>query len=284
MTNDDLRSDYDMIVDQLSTIIESGHFIYPHIHPNWSYANYNEEIKQWNLNELSNYSFRLVSNNIKVELLEHSFAFIKKMQNKCNVNYEIDSFIAGGFCMQPFSDFKELFEKFGIKNDFSILKSFSMEVEKFYYNFENVSNRPIYYFDSEIEKSVTNGKFKKYSITYVNNSNSKKTISQILNRIFIFFGNRAKGDGVSAEKTEESVIADASFNFSLKKNLKEMVSIDYLNQIKVKEYENYLKSNNFIHFISHPKMLSEHSLMNFSKYLHHLTNKYKVETDYRKMY
>jgi hypothetical protein len=226
----------------------------------------------------------LVSNNIKVELLEHSFAFIKKMQNKCNVNYEIDSFIAGGFCMQPFSDFKELFEKFGIKNDFSILKGFSMEVEKFYYNFENVSNRPIYYFDSEIEKSVTYGKFKKYSITYVNNSNSIKTISRILNRFFIFSGIRSTGDDVSAEKTEESVIPDASFNFSLKKNLKEMVSIDYLNQIKVKEYENYLKSNNFIHFISHPKMLSEHSLMNFSKYLHHLTNKYKVETDYRKMY
>jgi hypothetical protein len=284
LTNDDLRSDFDMIVDQFSTIIESGHFIFPHIPPNWSYANYNQEIKQWNLNDLSNNSFSLVSNNIKVELLEHSFAFIKKMQNKCNVHYEIDSFIAGGFCMQPFSDFKELFEKFGIKNDFSILKGFSMEVEKFYYNFENVSNRPIYYFDSEIEKSVTNGKFKKYSITYVNNSNSIKTISRILNRFFIFSGIRSTGDDVSAEKTEESVIPDASFNFSLKKNLKEMVSIDYLNQIKVKEYENYLKSNNFIHFISHPKMLSEHSLMNFSKYLHHLTNKYKVETDYRKMY
>ena len=284
LTNDDLRSDYDMIVDQLSTIIESGHFIFPHIHPNWSYANYNQEIKQWNFNELSNYSFSLVSNNIKVELLEHSFAFIKKMQNKCNVNYEIDSFRTGGFCMQPFSDFKELFEKFGIKNDFSILESFSMEVEKLYYNFENVSNRPIYYFDSEIEKSVTNGKFKKYSITYVNNSNSIKTISRIFNRFFIFSGIRSTGDDVSAEKTEESVIPDASFNFSLKKNLKEMVSIDYLNQIKVKEYENYLKSNNFIHFISHPKILSEPCLMNFSKYLHRLTNKYKVETDYRKMY
>ena len=151
-------------------------------------------------------------------------------------------------------------------------------------HFENVSNRPIYYFDSEIEKSVTNGKFKKYSITYVNNSNSIKTISRIFNRFFIFSGIRSTGDDVSAEKTEESVIPDASFNFSLKKNLKEMVSIDYLNQIKVKEYENYLKSNNFIHFISHPKILSEPCLMNFSKYLHRLTNKYKVETDYRKMY
>jgi hypothetical protein len=284
LSNDDLRSDYNMIIDQLSTIIESGHFIFPHIHPHWLYAKYNQEIKQWNLNDLSKYRFSLVSNQTKVELFEHSFAFIKMIQKKCNVHYEVDSFRAGGWCIQPFSDFKELFEKFGIKNDFSVLKGFSMEVEKFYYNFENVPNRPIYYFDSEIEKSVPNGKFKEYSITYVNNSNFKKTISRILNRIFNFSGIRSLGDGVSVEKTEESVIADASFNFSVKKNLKEMVSVDYLNEIKVREYENYLKSNNFIHFISHPKMLSEHSLMNFSKYLHRLTNKYKVETDYRKMY
>ncbi len=284
LTNDDLRSDYDMIVDQLSTIIESGHFIFPHIHPHWLNATYNHEIKQWNLNDLSKYRFGAILNENREELFDHSINFIKSIQKKCNVHYEIDSFRAGGWCIQPFSDFKEIFEKFGIKNDFSVLKGFSMEVEKFYYNFENVPNRPIYYFDSEIEKSVTKGKFKEYSITYVNNSNFKKTISRILNRIFNFYGIRSLGDGISVEKTEESVIADASFNFSVKKNLKEMVSIDYLNQIKVREYENYLKSNNFIHFISHPKMLSEHSLMNFSKYLHHLTNKYKVETDYRKMY
>ena len=124
MTNDDLRSDYDMIVDQFSTIIESGHFIFPHIPPNWSYANYNQEIKQWNFNELSNYSFSLVSNNIKVELLEHSFAFIKKMQNKCNVHYEIDSFRDSGCCIQPFSDFKELFEKLGSKMIFHFKRLF----------------------------------------------------------------------------------------------------------------------------------------------------------------
>ena len=284
LTDTDLRNDYNMIIDQLSEIVESGHFIFPHIHPHWLDAKYNQELKQWNLTDLSKYRFGSISNELKVELFDHSFAFIKKIQNITKIHYDIDSFRAGGWCIQPFSDFKGLFEKFGIRNDFSVLKGFSMDVEKFYYNFENVSNRPIYYFDSEIEKNTNHGRFKEYSITYVNNSNFKKTVSRVLNRIFNFSGIRSIGDGISVEKTEESVIVDASFNFSLKKNIREMVSIDYLNKIKVREYENYLKSNNFIHFISHPKMLSEHSLKSFSKFLFHVTNKYKIETDYRKMY
>jgi hypothetical protein len=63
-----------------------------------------------------------------------------------------------------------------------------------------------------------------------------------------------------------------------------MISVDYLNYIKVQEYKNYLKSNNYIHFISHPKMLSEHSLVQFSNFLSHITKKYRVETDYKKMF
>lgn len=282
--NQDLKNDYDMIMEQLCRILRSGHFLFPHIHPHWLDGIYDSEIKQWNLNDLSKYRFGAISNDLKEELFKHSFEFIKDLQKKCDVFYDIDSFRAGGWCVQPFSDFKHLFDKYDLKNDFSVLKGFSMDAERFYYNFENVPNRPIYYFDSVIEAESLNGKYKEFSISYVNNSNFKKTISRIINRIFNFSGIKSFGDGVSVDKAEESIITDASFNLSLKKNIKEMISVDYLNHIKVQEYKNYLKSNNYIHFISHPKMLSEHSLVKFSQFLDHITKKYNVETNYKNMF
>jgi hypothetical protein len=284
LDNKELKNDYEMIMKQLCRILRSGHFLFPHIHPHWLDATYDQEIKQWKLNDLSKYRFGGISGDLKEQLFKHSFDFINGLQNFCDIHYKIDSFRAGGWCIQPFSDFRVLFEKYEVKNDFSVLKGFSMDADRFYYNFENVPNRPIYYFDSAIEFESLNGKYKEFSISYVNNSNFKKTISRIINRIFNFSGIKSFGDGVSVDKAEESIITDASFNLSLKKNIKEMISVDYLNYIKVQEYKNYLKSNNYIHFISHPKMLSEHSLVQFSNFLSHITKKYRVETDYKKMF
>lgn len=284
LDKEETKKDYDLIVDQLVNVVRAGHFIFPHIHPHWIDAKYDNNIGQWKLSDLSKYRFTSIENELKNELFEHSIGFIKSIQAKSNITYDIDSFRAGGWCIQPFSDFKQLFEKHGIKNDFSVLKGFSLDVDRFYYNFENVPERPIYYFDSSIEKEVGDGKFKEYAITYVNTSNFKKIMSRITNRIFTISGIKSLGDGVSVEKTEESIIKDASFNLSLKENIKEMVSIDFLNGIKTSQYKTFLKSNNYIHFISHPKMLSESSIKHFSDFLSDITKKYEVETDYKKMF
>jgi len=284
LQNANVKKDYEQIIEQLIRVIQEGHFIFPHIHPHWVDATYDTDLKQWKLSDLSKYRFAAIEDGLKTELFDHSIKFIKDIQEKAKVIYKIDSFRAGGWCIQPFSDFKSLFEKYGIENDFSVLRGFSLDVDKFYYNFETIPDRPIYYFDSEIESESGEGKFKEYAITYINTSNFKKIISRIINRIFTFSGVKSLGDGVSVEKTEESIIKDASFNLSLKKNIKEMVSIDFLNGIKVNEYKDFLKSNNYIHFISHPKMLSENSLEHFSDFLSDVTKKYQVETDYKKMF
>jgi hypothetical protein len=284
LDNTAIKIDYDLIIGQLTEMVKDGHFIFPHIHPHWVDAEYDPKINQWRLNDLSKYRFAAISDTLKVELFEFSINFIKKMQAISHVSYEIDSFRAGGWCIQPFSDFRNLFEKYNIKNDFSVLRGFSMDAERFFYNFENVPERPIYYFDGAIESAEVTGKYKEYAISYINTSNFKKILSRIINRVFIYSGVKSLGDGVSVDKTEESIIMDASFNLSLKKNIKEMVSIDFLNRIKVNDYKNFLKSNNYIHFISHPKMVSENSLMNFSNFLRDVKKKYDIETDYKKMF
>jgi hypothetical protein len=63
----------------------------------------------------------------------------------------------------------------------------------------------------------------------------------------------------------------------------ERIAIELLTMVKLNLYLDFLVKNDFMHFISHPKMITRHNLAVFDKFLSKVFEKYQVETDFHMM-
>jgi hypothetical protein len=276
------QEDYRKIKEQLSMLLKKGHIIFPHLHPHWLDATYLSDINQWELRNIDKYRFHNIDEATRNNLFDFSMSFIKKIQQEAQVFYAISGYRAGGWCLQPFTDFLPLFKKHHITNDFSVLKNFKNISPTVYYNYTKVPRRAIYRFNDAVETEEYNGPFKEYSISYIQIKNT------FTNRLFLKYlsvrGIRNLGDGISVTKTEEQIIKD--IDEGVKDNMienYEMVSVELLKMTKMYAYKQLIHNNTYTHFISHPKMLSPHNVEYFDKLLTHIQKKYTIQTDFEKM-
>ena len=84
-----------------------------------------------------------------------------------SVIYPIDSYRAGGFCLQPFIDFKPFFESNNIINDFSVLKDLKNNNERITYNYLNLPKKCIYKFNTDVIIEDVFGAFTEFTISSI---------------------------------------------------------------------------------------------------------------------
>jgi hypothetical protein len=103
--------------------------------------------------------------------------------------------------------------------------------------------------------------------------------NKIINKILWYRNDRGFGDGLSAS-TGSDIIAPHKTDASI---YSEMISVELLNRPKLPFYLKYLDQHDYMHFISHPKMLTRHNLKTLRKFLEKATSGYDLETNYKKM-
>lgn len=277
------QNDLKKVKAQLIDILKDGHFIFPHLHPHWRDAVYDKEINQWRLETTDHYRLHSISVQERDELFSFSISLIKQLMQEAGVSYEIDCYRAGGWCVQPFSELKPHFEKYGLLNDFSALRGFKMPGKNIFYDFSTIPRQNIYSFSTEVEKMDVNGKFKEVVISTVRISKVNRFFNKFLNKYMWYTKNRSFGDGYSAVDGETSVIRGIQNmeKETLSKN--EMVSLELLTYFTRSAYKKYLSENDFMHFISHPKMISEHNLDTLFEFLRYAKMNFVLNTDYKKM-
>ena len=265
------QKDYDLVKSNIQFLLEKGHYVFPHIHPHWLDAQFVDG--NWVLDNLDKYTFNACSNELRSQIWKDSIQVL----NDFNVSsyHSIDSFRAGGWSIQPFKDFKPFFEKYGILNDFTVLPRSYFNSDAQNYDFKSVLDNSIYQFDNEVTKPVEGGNFYEFPISTKKINSKNLFIEKLFKKYLWKTNNRSIGDGQS--------VVSKNYNQSLsKKTIKsEMISIELLNIINLRDYKRHLNENNFIHFVSHPKMLSLHNLKVFRKYLRYATNKYNINFDFK---
>lgn len=276
------KEDFSLITDQLIDIVKRGHYIFPHIHPHWLDADYHKFARQWGLKNSERYRFHNISASERAVLFEVSINFIRNIQQKAGVSHNIDSYRAGGWCIQPFSDFKPYFEKHDIKFDFSVIKDFKLSSEKFYYDFKDFPGPAIYRFEDKINKATEDGSFTEFSVTHISLSKFQKFVDRFYSKILYELNYLNFGDGQAIRKIEDNILADESPE-ETNIHAMEITSLDALIFTKMQNYKNYSKKNEYVHFVSHPKMLSRHNIYCFDRYLDFMTKNFILETDYKKM-
>ncbi len=269
-------NDFAAIKAQLQDLIRKEHYIFPHIHPHWLDAVYHPEKNRWSLDNIRYYRFNAISESLRASLFEQSMQLLQTIALPVNPSYRCDAYRAGGWCIQPFEDFYPHFKKHGIQTDFSVLPGLKNLSTAQYYDFEKAPQQAIYQFEDDVLQQKNSGTFTQMAISV----QAIPNLLQLANKFWLKFlwktGNHSIGDG-------NGVVAKASQDASPQITQLEMVSIELMTRVKMPLYLSFLQKNNYMHFISHPKMLSPHNFACFDKFLRQALDKYELETDFRKI-
>jgi hypothetical protein len=276
--NTETIKDFNRISNQLIELINKGHYVFPHIHPHWIDAKYLEEINQWSLINYSKYRFHNINDETKGKLFKESIQILEEFVKQSNQKYPINSYRAGGWSIQPFDDFINIFKKYGIKNDFSVIKGFKNNSAAQFLDFTNCPVSDVYRFVNDPCKENNQGEFTEFCISTIKLNLLQLKLNKLTNKILWKIGVRNFGDGLSLIIKDKSNIGQNKEMFGAS-NI-EMLSIELLNISKLHAYKSFIRKNNFIHFISHPKMISLHNIQCFDNLLKSITKKYKIQTNF----
>jgi hypothetical protein len=258
----------------LIRILQENHLIFPHIHPHWENAIFNGKDLTWDLSNQKHYRFQSLTFQKQNEIFLDSINVIKEIQILSNKYYPIDSFRAGGWCIQPFDPFKKLFIEHKIIYDLSVIPEYHYIGDIHSYNFSNISSSAKYKFSDDPNIPDVHGKFIEIPITtYQWELSFYKKLSKInaflrdklkVNN-FKYFGN---GKMVQNKGTKFTPLNIDHFAFE---NLTWFTLIKYLIVTISKKQ---------VHFISHTKVLSKHNIFCVRIYLFILSRFCQLRSDY----
>lgn len=250
--------DFEKLKANIQDLIKRGHFAELHIHPHWMDAVYNSEDRSWDLSENRFYKVSTLSKEQVNKVFNEGIDLLSSIGREVIETYKIKAFRAGGLCIQPFTDFREvLFDNNifiessvapGLKNDapiqsFDFSKSLKFEPYKF-------SEDPLVEFES--------GPFTQFPLALYKVGFIDKILSKLKGESAV---NSSFGDGKSVKKDSYSKISffdrfkSSSFLFSFDGDYYESILFNRIAKSKLKT----------ITFISHPKLLSVKSLSTIKK-------------------
>ena len=274
------RADWALLQDQLRSFEAEGHYVFPHIHPHWLDAAYNETTNQWALNNLEKYRFHALSKAEKTKVFEGSIQILKDILGAEARSVKEVGFRAGGWCIQPFSDFRPCFEAHRIRYEFSVLRGFRQFTNAQFIDFMEVPEKEIYQFSDNVVQEDPEGPFTQITISGLEIPKGVQLSNRVLEKIHWKLNIRSLGDG---QGVIPKAVAGPNGKTSSSLPNRERMAIELMNAVKLPLYKKYLANNKFLHFISHPKMLSAHHFKIFERFLNHLTSNYEVETDFKQM-
>ena len=273
------KADWEKIVAQLQAIFLLGHDIFPHLHPHWLDAVYKEETNEWDLTDFSRYRFNSISTGERDFIWSESIRILGDIVHPLNTGYQFNSYRAGGWSIQPFSDFKPYFEAYGIKYDFSVKPGYKQISNAQQYDFLNAPQKSVYSFGDDVVAENAEGRYTQYTTSSIRKlSGGYKFIDRVLNRLLPAGHLHGYGDGVTASPQSSSTGTKNDYFANA-----EMISIESLVLAKLPGHFKYLKQNNYMQFLSHPKMISEHNLFCLNVFLKHAKANYSLNTDFRKI-
>ena len=225
----------------------------------------------------SKYAFESLTEQERENIFERTMNLLKEILSKASKSFLPDGYRAGGLYIQPFSSFKKYFDKYGIRYEFSVLKNAAGELENqnIQFNFSGVEKN-IYRFSNDIVQEDKSGAYTQFALQFVDVPLVPRLLNSIFYRLFSKTENhQMHGDGIS---TSNKIYSTAKNKFSST----ETFSVEMLNEIKLPLYLKEAKQNNYLHLLSHPKLVSDYNLQQFDNLLKKLIALGNTEFDFKK--
>jgi hypothetical protein len=152
-----VKYEYDLVTDQIKSLVAEGHDCQLHIHPHWEDSAHNGT--DWVMNTDR---YKLVDfSNEEIEKIVLEYQQILKEITQKPVNI----YRAGGWCLQPFSRIQKAFEKANLKLDSSVFVGGKFTSGNYFYDFTNTPLKSIWKFSNDLCVEDPNGAFLEYPIS-----------------------------------------------------------------------------------------------------------------------
>ena len=263
--NEDLRDDLILVEEQIRQLVQEGHDVQLHIHPHWEKSVFKDgkwEMRTDGAYKLDDFSDEEVR-SIVIRYKEHLDQLI---------GYNTTCFRAGGWCIQPFSRWKDLFKELGLKYDSSVFPGGKFSSPHYDFDFTQAPKKSVYRFESDVCIEDPNGYFSEYTIS------SWRYSPLFYWRLYIWgrlvpFRHKMLGDGIflSQPGRKHSVLTNFTWNH---------VSADGFYASKLlrifREYNKQGRKEMVI--IAHPKSLTRYSIDRLDQFIVKVKSKVEFST------
>jgi len=266
-----VKNDYELVVNHLKQLNAQGHDIQLHFHPQWLYSSWDKKEGRWFL-DFDHYKLSDMDKNFAFK----SFAEAKDLLDT-TIGKKTYAFRAGGYSLETFSNYIELFKKNDIYIDSSVCRLANQKSKYQEYDYRNIPDKIIYKFNDSIKNEHQEGKFLELSIS-----------SCKWNPIYYFLVLRPY-----MMKYRPKIIFKDGVSIVLKENNKYFKKVKKLFQAKIFQdsidgpmsnmlnivYQNTIdqKQDNLV-FIGHPKNFSDQSIHNLELFIKNTINKVNYAT------
>ncbi|MBK9592981.1 MAG: hypothetical protein IPO32_16285 [Crocinitomicaceae bacterium] len=152
-----VKYEYDLVTDQIKSLVAEGHDCQLHIHPHWEDSAHNGT--DWVMNTDR---YKLVDfSNEEIEKIVLEYQQILKEITQKPVNI----YRAGGWCLQPFSRIQKAFEKANLKLDSSVFVGGKFTSGNYFYDFTKTPQKSTWKFSNDLCVEDPNGAFLEYPIS-----------------------------------------------------------------------------------------------------------------------
>jgi len=276
--------DFNRIGMQIQQLLEDGHYVYPHIHPHWLDAVYDSSNKEFDLSNISKYRFNMLDAQQKADVFGASIHILEKIIKPTRSDYKIQAFRAGGWSVQPFSDFKPHFLKHDIRFDMSVVPRLYQFSNAQHFDYSNAPDKPVYSFEDDVCIMADNGRFTEVRGSIIRLPKLVRWLNRGHRKLLYKLGyDRDYGKGIGQQSMEEQGDQPASHKgINLFEQTHEVASIENLSSVKMQIYKDKLVHEGYLHLVSHPKMLGRHNFFILDKFLQNVFKSDNPETDYLK--
>jgi hypothetical protein len=274
------REDLESITAQLVQMVKYGHEIHPHIHPHWKDAVYDAKQNEWSLQNRRYYSFASLLTEQQAYLFDQSIATVRLILDIAKCDQPLDSYRAGGWTIQPFEYFRPLFIQYGIKYEWSVLPGKYQISDAHNFDFRNApEHNPVYTFDLDPCKIDQKGPFKELTISSFSMNPYEKWLDFKISGLLQRLGQRPAFKG----NTVSSIVREQGDNQCKAGFRREIASFEGLNQFRIRKYLSDIRTKEYVHFISHPKMLTNFEFKMIDRFLDKLNRDSKIQTNFREL-
>lgn len=284
-THPECIEDFTAIANQLIEMIRDGHYVQPHIHPHWLDAIYNPNTRDFDLTNIERYRFHQLSNEDKKIVFTSTMNVLKEIIHPHFPEYKINAFRAGGWSIQPFSDFKEQFIEHGIHYDLTVVNSLYQFSNAQIFDYSDAPEKQVYRFEDRVVEENLNGQFIQIGSSVIPITKNLDVLDRIYKKLLNIFKldkDYGKGEGQASYPIQGHTPRSKN-GINIFSRTHEVASFENLSLVKLQVYKKHLSQTNFLHLVSHPKMLGRHNLYIFEKFLKSVYGKHKIETDFIKI-
>lgn len=245
----------DLAKEQLRSLVADGHRLELHLHPHWLDAHYHSGI--WRFPTYRHYRLQSLETEQIRALFARGISLIESIARLESPDYRVEAFRAGGWCIQPFAPLLSAFEEAGLRIDSSIGYGMRGNSPTHIFDFTSAPTRRFYRFADDPTREDSHGRLIEAAVT----TYSCPLLWRLREKVLRFGGKcEALGDG-SGLRPEISRGLAAQIRETIKPRQR-FLSLDGCYGYSAMKI---LDGREPAVLVSHPKLISAHSLQSLEK-------------------